>query len=87
MQGVNKTLNEIPRALLFSPLTTDKDLRWSDHAGAVILGFLNPVVQSLSCVLFYLPGTPGLPVLHRLPESSHQMAKVLEFQLQHQSFQ
>ena len=30
MWGENKTLNEIPWALLFSPLTTDKDLQWSE---------------------------------------------------------
>ena len=30
MQAVNKTLNGIPCALLFSPLTTDEDLQWSE---------------------------------------------------------
>ena len=42
----------------------------------------------LCCALFLLPSIfPSIREIFRSVSSSHQVAKVLEFQLQHQSFQ
>ena len=107
MQCVNKTLNEIPRALLFSPLTTDEDLQWSEclwpsqtqaletqhskwwlSGGDEIMWVELPWMGSVPDRLNSRgPSLSQYQSLFKWVNSFREVAKVLEFQLQHHSLQ